>query len=127
MPNSSLLLKIAGSVMVPIPALLWHRAVAKEARAMTRALASLPAEHQRVRSFVVQALPQAGEPLTAEHIAAQLGLSPDRVRRILDALERGLTFVARNEAGAVSWAYPVTVDATPHHLTFKTGERMTAA
>ena len=94
---------------------------------MTRALARLSAEHQRVRSFVVQELPGAGEPLTAEHIAEQLTLAPDRVSRILSDLDKGMAFVARDEAGAVSWAYPVTVDATPHHLTFKTGERMTAA
>jgi len=127
MPNSSLLLKIAGSVMVPVPALLWRRAVAQQARAMTGMLARLSADHQRVRSFVVQALPAVGEPLTAAHIAAQLALPPERVSRILDDLDKGMVFVARDEAGAVSWAYPVTVDATPHHLTFKTGERMTAA
>jgi hypothetical protein len=41
---------------------------------------------------------------------------------ILDELEAHLTFVFRNEAGAVTWAYPVTVDETPHHATFSTGE-----
>ena len=29
--------------------------------------------------------------------------------------------------GAVTWAYPVTVDQTPHHLTFNTGEKIYAA
>jgi hypothetical protein len=49
------------------------------------------------------------------------------VNTILDDLEKKLTFLFRNEEGAVAWAYPVTVDKTPHHLTFSTGEQLYAA
>jgi hypothetical protein len=49
------------------------------------------------------------------------------VNDVLDELERRMTFLFRNQAGAVAWAYPVTVDVTPHHVTFSTGEQVYAA
>ena len=49
------------------------------------------------------------------------------VTEILDDLERNLTYLYRNPEGMVAWAYPVTVDQTPHALTFSTGERLFAA
>jgi hypothetical protein len=41
---------------------------------------------------------------------------------ILGELEQHLKFVFRNERGEVTWAYPVTVDETPHRARFSTGE-----
>jgi hypothetical protein len=38
-----------------------------------------------------------------------------------------MTFVCRNAQGAVVWAYPVTVEPTPHRATFSTGEELYAA
>ncbi len=84
-------------------------------------------EHHRVRYFVVDELPRAGKPLEPEYIARQVDLPLERVISILDDLEKHLTFLVRDQAGAVSWAYPVTVDPTPHRLTFKSGERLYAA
>jgi hypothetical protein len=49
------------------------------------------------------------------------------VNAILDELEKHMTFLFRDEQGAVAWAYPVTVDRTPHHVTFDTGEQVYAA
>jgi hypothetical protein len=49
------------------------------------------------------------------------------VKGILDELERNLFFLVRNAQGAVSWAYPVTVEPTPHQLRFHSGERLYAA
>ena len=62
-----------------------------------------------------------------EYFAEQLNLDPVRVVEILGELERKLFFLVRNAEGAVSWAYPVTVDRTPHRLTFSTGERLHGA
>jgi hypothetical protein len=42
-------------------------------------------------------------------------------------MDKHMTFVCRNAQGAVVWAYPVTVERTPHHVTFSTGERLYAA
>jgi hypothetical protein len=38
-----------------------------------------------------------------------------------------MTFLFRNEHGAVEWAYPVTAARTPHRVAFSTGERINAA
>ena len=84
-------------------------------------------EHHRVRDFVVRELPRVGAPLTPEFIAQQLGLSLVRVVALLDELEQNMTYLFRNEEGAVAWAYPVTVDRTPHRVTFSSGEQVYAA
>ncbi len=84
-------------------------------------------DHRRVHHFVVRELPFAGKPLTPEFLSGKLGLPKDRVVSILNDLEQHMTFLFRNKQGAVTWAYPVTVDKTPHHLTFSTGERVYAA
>jgi hypothetical protein len=60
-------------------------------------------------------------------IAQSLGMEPGQVASILDELEKNLTFLYRNEQGAVTWAYPVTVVPTPHRITFSTGEQIYAA
>jgi len=83
--------------------------------------------HHRVRYFVVRELPYIGRPIEPALIAEELKLPLDQVKTILDELEQNLFFLFRNEQGAVAWAYPVTVDETPHHLTFDTGEQLYAA
>ena len=84
-------------------------------------------EHHLARNFVVRELPDVGEPLSPEFIAQELNLPLSRMNVILEELEKHLTFLFRNEQGAVTWAYPVTVDNTPHHITFNTGEQIYAA
>jgi hypothetical protein len=84
-------------------------------------------EHHLVRDFAVRGLPRAGKPLSPEQIGQALGLPIARVVALLDELEKGMTFLFRNEEGAVTWAYPVTVDPTAHHVNFSTGERVYAA
>ena len=44
-----------------------------------------------------------------------------------DDLEKHLTFLFRNAAGAVTWAYPVTVEQTPHRIVLSSGEQLYAA
>jgi hypothetical protein len=80
-----------------------------------------------VRNFVVRELPRIGRPIAPELIAAKVLLPPQRVNAILDELEARLFFLVRDKRGHVSWAFPVTVDKTPHHLTFSNGERLYAA
>jgi hypothetical protein len=84
-------------------------------------------EHHLVRNFVVKEMSIAGEPLSPVYIAQKLGLPLERTEVILGELEKHLTFLFRNEHGAVIWAYPVTVEKTPHHITFSTGEQLYAA
>ena len=94
---------------------------------MATGLRFMSGEHHSVRNFVVGELPGAGEPLSPGFIAQELGLTTDRVNVILDELEEHLSFLFRNSEGEVVWAYPVTVDTTPHHVTFSTGEQAYAA
>jgi hypothetical protein len=84
-------------------------------------------EHHLVRYFVVRELSRTGEPIQPEFISQKLKLPLAQINAILDELEKNLFFLVRNGQGAVSWAYPVTVDNTPHHLTFSTGEQLYAA
>lgn len=105
----------------------WELGLATVPQYFATKLSFMTAEHHRVRYFVVQELPLAGEPLSIEHIAMHVHLSVSRVSAILDDLERHLTYLYRNPQGMVAWAYPVTVDQTPHALTFSTGERLYGA
>ncbi|MCG6538425.1 MAG: hypothetical protein L7F78_27845, partial [Syntrophales bacterium LBB04] len=71
--------------------------------------------------------PYSGKPLSPEFVANTLDLPIRRVKVILDDLEQHMTFLFRDKHGSVVWAYPVTVDTTPHHVTFNTGEELYAA
>ena len=116
-----------GRMMLPIPRSIWQRQVAKGEQGGHSRLSFMTEEHHRVRDFAVIELPRAGVPLSPELIAERLHLSVERVNVILDELEKHMTFIFRNERGAVAWAYPVTVDRTPHRITFSTGEQVYAA
>jgi hypothetical protein len=105
-----------------IPPWIWQRQVRGEAQ-----LDFMSKEHHRIRNFVVTELPKAGIQLSPEYIAQALNLPLDQVVGILDDLEKQMTFLFRNDHGAVTWAYPVTVDQTPHRMNFSTGERVNAA
>ena len=124
--NKRLLLGL-GRLLLPIPRAIWQRRFARGEQGGHSGLHFMTEEHHRVRDFVVLELPRAGAPLAPELIAAKLRLPVERVTVILDELEKHMTFVFRNSQGAVAWAYPVTVDRTPHRITFSTGEQVYAA
>jgi hypothetical protein len=114
--------------MVGVPRALWRSEVSKNASKTQSRVASLVSDdHRRVQHFCVRELPRVAEPLRPEVIAAGLELPTERVQSLLDDLETWMTFLYRDSSGAVHWAYPVTVDQTPHCVTFSTGERIHAA
>ena len=119
--DDSLLLGV-WRTMLPIPRPVWHSQVRGDAH-----LDFMTDEHHWVRDLVVLEIPRVGEPLTPEFIARALDLPLPRVVSILEDLEKHMTFLFRNEQGAVTWAYPVTVDKTPHRVTFGSGEQVYAA
>ena len=84
-------------------------------------------DHHRVRDFVVLEIARRGEPLSPLLIASELNLPVEQVGTIIEELEKGMTFIFRNEEGAVAWAYPVTADPTPHRVFFSSGEQIYAA
>jgi len=116
-----------GDQITEIPRKDWEQGVSAVSKQMQAGLSSMSAEHHRIRNFVVRELLNVREPLAPEFIADKLNLPVDRVKIILEDLEKHMTFLFRNEEGAVAWAYPVTTDITPHHVTFNTGEQLHAA
>ncbi len=113
--------------LVSIPAHLWRRQVHQSAAGSAHSLEFMTADHHAVRNLVVRELPRYGQPIPPEWIAERLYLPLERVKSILEELEHGLTFLFRNPQGEVTWAYPVTVDKTPHKITFSSGEKLYAA
>jgi hypothetical protein len=116
-----------GNSIREMPRLEWERELRQTPERAEDRLAFMSEDHHRVRRMAVTDLARRGQPLEPEYFARQLNLDPVRVVEILGELERKLFFLVRNAEGAVSWAYPVTVDRTPHKLTFSTGERLHGA
>ena len=116
-----------GREITAIPRAVWEQHLARVPEHGPERLGFMTEAHHRVRTFVVRELPRAGQSLTPEFIAGALTMPLDQVNALLDELEANLFFLVRNEAGAVSWAFPVTVEATPHRLTFSSGEQVYAA
>lgn len=116
-----------GREMTTMPREDWERELAGVPESMEKRLAFMSEDHHRVRYFVVGELPRRAEPILPEAIAFELDLPLARVTAILDELEKNLFFLTRNENGSVSWAYPLTVERTPHHLSFDSGELLYAA
>jgi len=121
------LLQGIGRRLWPIPQFLWQREVKRGSVAARQSLDFMSPDHHRVRDFVVLELPRRGEPLSLLLIASELGMPLERVAVVVEELEKRLTFLFRSEEGAVTWAYPVTVDPTPHRVFFSTGEQIYAA
>jgi hypothetical protein len=116
-----------GDQIIKIPRTDWEQGVSAVSKQIQAGLSFVSAEHHRIRNFAVRELPNVRKPLSPEFIAEKLNLPVDRVNIILADLEKHLTFLFRNEQGAVAWAYPVTTDTTPHQVTFNTGEQLHAA
>jgi len=67
------------------------------------------------------------KPIKPGFISEKLNMPLELVEPILEELQRKLFFLVRNEQGAVSWAFPVTVETTPHKMNFSSGEHLYAA
>jgi hypothetical protein len=120
--GDSMLLGIS-RCMLPIPRMIWKSQVPED----RKALDFMTQDHHRIRDFVVVELPRVGKPLSPQFIAQALNLPLAKVTDILSDLELHMTFLFRNEQGEVVWAYPVTAEVTPHHVTFSSGEQIYAA
>ena len=116
-----------GKHMLKIPDFLWRKQLASEKGKIASETRFVTPEIRRVHHFVVRELPGCGGPMSPEFVAEGVDLPLDRVTAILDELEAHMTFLFRNGDGAVVWAYPVTVEETPHRLTFSSGETLYAA
>lgn len=113
--------------VLTVPTFLLHKQIARGKRRFEREHDALSDEERQVHHFVVKALPGTGKPLSPDAISEKLDIPSDRINAILDSLEKRMVFLYRNKTGEVTWAYPVTVDKTPHRITFRTGEQLYAA
>ncbi len=113
--------------MLSLPMAIGRRRVSAFADQARSVIGGLSALERRLHRFLVAELTRAGEPLTPDAVAEALDLSREDVVRMLDALGARKALIARNADGAVTWAYPVTVTPTAHHLRFRSGERLYAA
>jgi hypothetical protein len=124
--GDSLRLKV-GRRFLPLPAAVWRRLIRRLARRIRTADQTLTEQHRVVQHFAVREIPRSGKPLAPEAIAAGTDIPVSDVVAILERLERRMRFLWRDPQGRVTWAYPVTAEATPHHMAFSTGERLDAA
>lgn len=94
---------------------------------MAKRLQFMSADHHAIRDFVVREMPRQSRAISPRQIAAATAIDSHRVRTILSELEAHLFFLARNSAGDVCWAFPVTTERTAHRLSFSTGENIFGA
>ena len=113
--------------MIPVPWGLFTRLAPRNVAKTTRALSRLDDEQRRVHHFVVRELPGFAKPMGPDYVARMLGMPADRVGAIMDELEHRKLFLFRPGGRDVVWAYPVTVEPTPHRVTFSSGESIWAA
>jgi hypothetical protein len=116
-----------GDTISSIPQTDWEHELSSAPEHIARRLAFMSNEHHRVRNFVVRELPRLGGPISGRAISDALQIPRARTSAIVEDLERNLFFLARPGGEEVSWAFPVTVEETGHHLVFSTGERLDAA
>ncbi len=114
-----------GQRMVPVPEWLFRPMVRRDARRLARRPALKPDE-RRVQHFAVREIPRRREAIAPEVFATELGLPLDEVNRILDVLERRMTYLCRSGEDVV-WAYPVTAEETPHQVRIDGGAAFSAA
>ncbi len=113
--------------IIGVPPFLWEKPIEQAVIKAKRSSEFMSPEHRLVHHFVVREMPRLGRPIPAELVAEKLALPTRRVSKIIDDLEKRLTFLCANSDGEVIWAYPVTVEKTPHAITFHTEERLYAA
>ncbi len=113
--------------LVGVPPLLWEKEIEKASHKVKKSAGFMSEDHRGVHHYVVRELPRFGAPLPPETISRELALPLERTADMLRDLEEHLTFLYRNDQGQVVWAYPVTVEKTPHRITFGSGESLYAA
>ncbi len=104
----------------------WKRVEKMAATASSKA-GQLSPQTRQIHHFVVRELPTLAAPMPPDYIAEGLDLPVATVTETLADLEAQKGFLFRNGAGEVVWAYPVTVEPTPHRIRFRSGETLYAA
>ena len=115
-----------GRRMLPVPEMLFRPMVRRDVEKMARRPALEP-DQRRVQHFAVREIPRRREPISPDTFASKLDLRLEDVGRILDDLERRMTYLFRGGGEDVVWAYPVTAEETPHQVRIDGGAAFSAA
>ncbi len=113
--------------VINLPQVLIDSQMKKTAKRFEKRYGKMPDEVRKIHHFVVKNLATTGNPLGSRFMSEELDMAEGQVVKALDFLEKKLTYLYRNHACEVTWAYPVTVDKTPHKIEFSTGETLYAA
>ncbi len=113
--------------ILEVPEAAWRQHLAQVPQHSQARLNFMTEAHHQIRFFVVKEMLNTQKHVEPEWVAETLKMPLENVNRILEQLERNLFFLVRNAQGAVTWAYPVTVEPTPHRLDFSCGERLYGA
>lgn len=82
---------------------------------------------KQIHHWVVKEFPSRKEPISLSDIADRFKQDLKTVETIITELENDKTFLYRNRSKGINWAYPVTLDTTPHEVSFSSGETVHAA
>ena len=110
-----------------IPPVLSEKGARKGARGARANADCLSKEERGVHHYIVMKMAVVKEPVTAESIAGELGMSNDRVHEIINKLESLKTFIYRSDGKGINWAYPLSLENTGFRITASSGERFFAA
>jgi hypothetical protein len=116
-----------GKFMLPIPLVISNKGLQKGVSGAKAKAGLLSEEEQKVHHFVVKKMADVQEPITAEFISEELGISLKTVVKIIEKLEVLKTFLYRSDGTGINWAYPLSLDNTGHRMTVSTGEQFSAA
>lgn len=125
--NEDTILIGRGAGLSRIPRSRWEEGLLSAPRRINARLTFMSEDHHAVRNYAVRELPRVGSPIPPAAFSEALGIPLSRTLEVLEDLERHLFFLVRNQESDVSWAFPLTVEATGHRLVFSTGERLDAA
>jgi hypothetical protein len=113
--------------ILEIPQATWKQGLAHIPQHSQSRLSFMTHAHHQIRYFVVKEMVNTQKPIEPAFIAEKLNMPLELVKPILEELERNLFFLVRNDQGAVSWAFPGTVETTPYKMVFSSGEHLYAA
>jgi hypothetical protein len=113
--------------ILEIPQATWKQDLAHITQHSQSRLSFMTHAHHQIRYFVVTELANTQKPIEPEFISEELNMPLEAVKAILEELERNLFFLVRNDQGAVTWAFPVTVESTAHKMVFSSGEHLYGA
>ena len=116
-----------GGFRIPIPPVLSGMGAKKSEKGTRENADLLSAEERRVHHFIVMKMAVVKDPITAELIASELGMSNDRVHEIINKLENLKTFIYRGDGKGINWAYPLSLENTGFRMTASSGEKFWAA